>query len=132
DITRTCNISEEYFATSFNITPAEFRLLKIFFFTETISIKELCAKLNLTPGRITQIITKLETKKFVTRTIDKADKRNIFVSLTPKSKPFVSNLYQSHININLNLLKQLDLDKREVIAHLLEILIEDLKKRISR
>lgn len=132
DLTRTCNISEEYFATSFNITPAEFRLLKTFFFTVSISIKELCSKLNLTPGRITQIITKLEAKKFVTRTIDKADKRNILVSLTQKSKPFVSNLYMSHININLNLLKQLDLDKREAIAHLLEILIEDLKKRISQ
>jgi DNA-binding MarR family transcriptional regulator len=132
DLMRICNISEEFFASSFNISPAEFRLLKVFFFTESISVKELCEKLNLSPGRITQIVKNLEEKKFVKRSSDVVDKRNIIVTLTSKSKPFITNLYDSHIKIHQNLLNQLDQEKRNALAHLLEILIEDFKKRISK
>jgi DNA-binding MarR family transcriptional regulator len=132
ELTRTCNISEEYFASSFNISPAEFRLLKTFFFSETISVKELCEKLNLSPGRITQIVVGLEAKKFVKRKAALSDKRNIIVTLTPKSKPFLTNLYENHIKIHQNLLMQLDKDKRESLAHLLEILIKDFKTRMTK
>jgi len=70
ELTRNCNIKEEYFASSFNLSPTEVRLLKLFVLSPTYKIKELQSLLNLTPGRITHILTSLEAKKLILRTAD--------------------------------------------------------------
>lgn len=41
ELTRNCNIREEYFASSFNLSPTEVRFLKLLAVTPTYSIREL-------------------------------------------------------------------------------------------
>lgn len=62
ELTRNCNIKEEYFASSFNLSPTEVRFLKLFAIKPVYTIKELRDVLKLTPGRITHILTSLEEK----------------------------------------------------------------------
>lgn len=114
-LARTCSEKENYFAAMFNLTPAEFRCLRLFEDQNTMTIKELGKVMELTPGRITHIITSLEAKNFVKRTSDKKDKRNIIVTLTSKSLPFIKNVTDSHVKIHKDILEKIPSDKREAV-----------------
>lgn len=115
ELARTCNQKENHFASMFNLTPAEFRALRLFKDKKTLSIKEISEKVNLTPGRITHILTSLEAKKFITRRIDKDDKRNVIVDLTSKSEPFIKNLSASHVKLHDEILRKIKPENREVV-----------------
>ncbi len=113
-LTRTCSIKEDYFASSFNLSPTEVRMLRLFSFSPSYTIKELKEKMKLTPGRITHIISSLENKKLINRVPDINDKRNITVSLLPKAAPLIENLLSSYNRLHFEILKSLkeeDLDK---------------------
>ncbi|GJQ61208.1 MAG: hypothetical protein SCALA702_02610 [Melioribacteraceae bacterium] len=115
ELARTCNEKENYFAAMFNLTPAEFKCLRLFSKKSSLSIKEIAHKMKITPGRITHILTALEDKKFIKRRVDPADKRNVIVSLTPKSTPFIKNLNENHIKLHEDILRKIEPAKRELI-----------------
>lgn len=127
-LTRNCNIREEYFAASFNLSPAEVKLLKLFAFNKTLTIKEICAMLQLTPGRITHILTSLEEKKLLVRSADPADKRNIIVSTAPKCAPFISNLHMSYHDLHKRVLESVSPEDQEKLFQSLQILDEIFNK----
>ncbi|MFA7288165.1 MAG: MarR family transcriptional regulator [Melioribacteraceae bacterium] len=129
ELTHTCNRTQDFFAKSFNLTPAEFRVLKLFAFNETLSIKELCDILSITPGRITQIISGLEEKKFVIRISNTDDKRNVAIKILPKSRPFIENLYNSHMSIHEDILNKMEQPKRDNLIESLRYLITELNKK---
>ncbi len=124
ELTRNCNIKEGYFSTSFNLSPTEVRVLKLFISTPALPIKELCSKLKLSPGRMTQILKLLEKKKLVIRKTDSRDKRNITVSIRPKGRPFINNLHKSYNTLNARILGKVSDRKQQEILSSLEILIE--------
>lgn len=128
ELSRTCQEKENYFASTFNLTPAEFKCLRLFTGKKSLSIKELTSFLNITPGRITHILTSLENKKFITRKIDQNDKRNIIVHLTSKSEPFIKNLNESHIQLHEQILGKIEPDKRDLVISAMEDLIKAMKK----
>ncbi|HEX2868134.1 MAG TPA: MarR family transcriptional regulator [Ignavibacteriales bacterium] len=123
-LTRNCNIREGYFAASFNLSPAEVKLLKLFAFYKTLTIKEICAILQLTPGRITHILTSLEGKKLLIRSADPNDKRNIVVSTAPKCAPFINNLHVSYHDLYKRVLDSVSPDDQERLFRTLQRLDE--------
>lgn len=127
ELARTCNEKENYFASLFNLTPAEFKLLKLFVRSNSISIKSISFLMNLTPGRITHILTSLEKKKFINRKLDSNDKRNVIVTLTSNSEPFIKNLNTNHIKLHEEILAKIDYDKREVVIEAMKDVINALK-----
>lgn len=127
ELAKTCNDKEKYFASTFNITPAEFRCLRLFTNRNSLSIKELGSEMNLTPGRVTHILTSLEEKKFIKRIIDENDKRNIIVHLTGKSKPFLNNLNDNHIRLHEDILEKIPHEKRELVISAMKDLLKALK-----
>jgi len=132
ELTRNCNIKEEYFATSFNLSPTEVRFLKLFAVTPTYSIKELRDRLKLTPGRITHILTSLEDKKLISRTLDPKDKRVIIVNLMPKAAPLISNLQQNYLELHNRILQSVKEEEMEKILSSLEILVDVFKKWVNQ
>jgi MarR family. len=74
ELTRLCVIKEEKFAASFNLSPTELKLLKLFDGAHMHKVSDLVKMLKLTPGRITHILTSLEEKKLVLRLPDETDK----------------------------------------------------------
>ncbi len=127
ELARTCNEKENSFAAMFNLTPAEFKCLRLFTNKSFISIKELSQLMKLTPGRITHILTSLEGKSFVIRKVDQRDKRNIIVHLTNNSTPFIKNLNENHIKIHKEILAKIDPDKRELVLSAIADVINALK-----
>lgn len=127
-LARACNEKEEYFASLFSLTPAEFRCLKLFTQKKSLSIKEINSELRLTPGRITHILTSLEEKKFVKRETFEGDKRNVIVTATNKSLPFIRNINHNHILLHNEILEKIDESKRDAVVDALSDLVEAMKE----
>ncbi|HCY77120.1 MAG TPA: hypothetical protein DHV28_14455 [Ignavibacteriales bacterium] len=132
ELTRNCNIKEEYFASSFNLSPTEVRFLKLFAVSPTYTIKELRDLLKLTPGRITHILTSLEDKNLLSRVKDSNDKRVIIVKLMPKAAPLISNLHQNYSELHNKILQNVDKKELENIFSSLEILVDVFKKWVNQ
>ncbi len=122
-LTRRCNIKEDYFAASFNLSPTEVRFLRLFSFTNSYTVKELKDKLQLTSGRITHIINSLENKKLITRVQDDKDKRNILVSLLPKAEPLIKNLQKSYNDLHQSILKNIPASELDKITDAVSLLV---------
>lgn len=131
ELTRNCNIKEEFFAASFNLSPTEVRLLKLFAFENTFSIKEIRNKLNLSAGRISHILRSLEAKKLLTRITDDMDKRNTIVKLLPNASPFIQNLHQNYNRLHKDLLKNVNSVEMNNIYLSLEVLVDIFKKWVQ-
>ncbi|PKL88047.1 MAG: hypothetical protein CVV23_12415 [Ignavibacteriae bacterium HGW-Ignavibacteriae-2] len=131
DLTRNCTIKEEYFAASFNLSPTEVRLLKLFAFHNSFTIKELREKLKLTAGRITHILVSLEAKKLIVRIPDENDKRNIIVKLLPKASPLILNLNQNYHKLHEDILKNVQGDDMDKIFFSMQILVDVFKKWVE-
>lgn len=127
ELARTCANKENYFASKYDLTPAEFRCLRLFKQNPTISIKQIAIHMNLTPGRITHILTSLEAKQYVIRKVDQKDKRNVIVHLTESSKPFLKIVNDNHIKLHQDILGRLPADKREFILESMQDVIQALK-----
>lgn len=123
-LTRNCNIKEDFFASSFNLSPTEVRVLRLFSFSPTYNIKELKEKLQLTSGRITHIVSSLETKKLVIRHQDENDKRNIIVSLSPKATPLINNLQKSYNQLHKKILQSVNKEELNTIISSLTTLVD--------
>lgn len=127
ELARTCTNKEHFFAARFDLTPAEFRCLRLFRDSSSIAIKQIANQMNLTPGRITHILTSLEEKKYIERKVDQKDKRNVIVHLTESSKPFLSNVNENHVLLHEEILQKLPDDKREFILESMQDVIKALK-----
>lgn len=122
-LSKVCSEKDSYLASMFNLTPAEFRCLKLFSNTSQLSIKALGRELNLSPGRITHILTSLEKKGFITRKLDPSDKRNVLVDITAKCKPFIKNLDECHTEVHKEILKIIDPCERDCILGAMEAVV---------
>lgn len=122
ELTRNCNIKEEYFAASFNLSPSEIKFLKLLAVKPQYTIKEFREILKLTPGRITHILTSLEAKNLITRTLDPKDKRVILVCLLPKATPLILNLQQNYNELHKRILQNVSEEELKKITSSLKIL----------
>jgi DNA-binding MarR family transcriptional regulator len=132
ELTRNCSIKEEYFAASFNLSPTEVKFLKLFAVKPQYTIKELRDILKLTPGRITHILTSLQEKNLISRTLDEHDKRVILVSILPKAQPLIANLHQNYKELHSRILQDVDEPELQKISSSLQILNSVFKKWVNQ
>jgi DNA-binding MarR family transcriptional regulator len=132
ELTRNCFIKEEYFAASFNLTPTEVKFLKLFAVKPQYTIKELRDILKLTPGRITHILTSLQDKNLISRTLDDHDKRVILVSILTKAQPLIANLQQNYRELHSRILQDVDEFELQKISASLQILNNVFKKWVNQ
>lgn len=123
ELTRLCVLKEEKFAASFNLSPTELKMLKLFEGVNIHKVSDLVEKLKLTPGRITHILTSLEEKKLVLRLPDEKDKRSVNVRLQAKAQLFIENLHKNYIDIHQDLLDSVGQEELSVIQNSLRTLI---------
>ena len=125
-LARACEEKEQYFTKLFDITNAEFRCMR-FINTECFySVKVLANVMGLTPGRIIQIITSLEKKKYVTREIDIDDRRNIKIRLTETAEPYIKNVTEKHIALHEKVLELIPQETQESVLVALDELLKSL------
>jgi len=127
ELAKTCHEKEQYFASLFDLTTAEFRCLQFFRNRESMSVKEIANLMKLTPGRITHILTSLESKNFITREVAPEDRRGINVVLTDKSKPFIKKLFENYLSIHNEIVSKIESEKRDDVLCAMEELVKAIK-----
>ncbi|OGU60366.1 MAG: hypothetical protein A2X64_07740 [Ignavibacteria bacterium GWF2_33_9] len=131
ELTRNCQIKEEYFANTFRMSPTEVRFLKLFVHRDILTVAEIQELLKLTPGRVSHILRSLEIKNLIQRIKKPEDRRNIEVKLQPRAALFVNNLNQNYVELNNTILKEVGDDKADGIANSLNILLELFTKWVA-
>lgn len=123
ELVRTWRDNELFLAEKFNLTPVEFKFLRFFRNANSLNVKELVKLMNLTPGRITHIITSLEAKGLITREIDPDDRRGIVVILTESSLPLIKDLNENHIKLHTDVLSRMEAEKVPSVISAMEELV---------
>jgi len=126
-LARACERKESSFAALFNLTPTELRCLRLFSKKSTVAIKEMIKELEISAGRVTHILTSLEKKKYISRRVDKEDKRNHLVDLTPQSRKFINQLTQKHVQLHQNILNNIKLEEQDFISKIMLNLITEIE-----
>ena len=126
-IEKFCQEKERFFAKKFNLTPMEFRCLRLIDDNIMVSSKMLVKSLKLSPGRISHLTESLEKKGLVTREIDANDRRFVTITLTDKAGDFMKKLKREYINLHRGILNYLPKDKRVEIFNNLEFFFLALK-----
>lgn len=127
ELNKTINEKERYFASTFNISAAEFRCLTYFINTNRMSVRSLCKLMKLTPGRMTRILQSLEDKNLIVREIDRDDRRGIIVSLASRCLPYIKSLSETNIKMHEDIFSTIEPEKRGSIIMAMEELLSALK-----
>ena len=105
------------------ISQAEFNCLAQFYDTDSLSVKQLNERLDLTPGGVTRVITLLEKKGLIKRRISLDDRRSINVYLTKKGREMVQKLQKAAGELHAEIFAQLDDPSREKLVWSIENLM---------
>lgn len=97
DIYKTLYQFEKNFAETHAITINEAMLLCCLKDNEAKSAGTLCEYIGLSNSRVSKVITAVENKGFIGRSINKEDKRQMFFSLTAKGKEKIQQMMDTEL-----------------------------------
>jgi len=127
-----CQEKETRLAELHNLTQAEFRCLKLFNTDEILNNKTIAERMKLSQSRLTRIIDGLVSKDYVIREIDKNDRRNMRVTLSPKGKSFVNQLNNAYVDIHKEILMDIDEQQHQPLITALLHLLSALNKWLAK
>ena len=90
---KKCWAKDRILAEEIGLSVPEFNLLTFFYTEDSLPVKSLTLSMNVTPGRITHLVTSLEKKGLMKRSLNKQDRRVVLVTLTKKGRALVDNIY---------------------------------------
>lgn len=100
DIYKTLYQFEKAFTEIHEITINEAMLLCCLKDNQEKSAGTICDYIGLSNSRVSKVITSVENKGFIDRTINKDDKRQMFFSLTPKGKEKVEQMMNAELRFD--------------------------------
>lgn len=116
---------ESYSSThvrSLGLTPAQFDIIATLGNTPGMTCRELGEKTLITKGTLTGVVDRLESRGLVRRGPSDADRRQVFVSLTPAGARLFARAFPAHVahlGKAFSALSAADLDQaRELLARL--------------
>jgi MarR family transcriptional regulator, 2-MHQ and catechol-resistance regulon repressor len=116
---------------SYGINPTEFVTLEILLNKGPQTIQSISERILMANSSLTYVIDSLVAKKFITKEINKKDKRAYLVSLTKSGKTLISSLFQKHemtIKELFNVLNQEEISKLSQSLKKLGIKAKELKE----
>ncbi len=119
-----CQLKEQRFASQFNLTAQEFRVIRNFRGEKSLTVRELVHRIQLSGSRLTRILDDLERKKYLRRTVTASDRRVVTVSLTAKGHALSSELEQRFAEIHEEIFRDVPAGLREqVVASFRQVLV---------
>lgn len=100
DIYKALYQFEKAFSEVHEITINEAMLLCCLKDNEAKSAGTICEYIGLSNSRVSKVITSVENKGFIHRSISKEDKRQMFFSLTPKGKEKVQQMMHAELRFD--------------------------------
>jgi DNA-binding MarR family transcriptional regulator len=93
---------------------------------------QLAQRLNLTTGAVTNVINRLEQRKFAQRTPDAEDRRKVIISVNQKKLAISDNVYRSMGEAFEKLLETYTTQELEFLVQYLQATIEMTKLEIAK
>lgn len=100
------------------------RVLKILYKKGQLSQKEVQEILNVKPGSISEIITKLEKRELVMRVQDASDRRRVLLTLTEKGRLDVEEFSRKYQNSVMQYFEVLEEEERQEMGRILRKLLD--------
>ena len=127
-----CQEKESHLAEEHNLLEAELKCLRLMSSEESLNNKDVSEKMNLSPSRITRIMDGLVKKGYMTREINKSDRRNMILSLSKKGKNLTNKLNTAFIEIHREILKEIDESQHESLLVAMENLQSAVEKWLRK
>lgn len=121
-----CALKDSCFIQTLNISLAEYNCLIQYFNVDSLAVKVLADRLDITPGGVTRIITSLEEKGLVDRLMSKQDRRGIDVVLTQSGKAMVDKIRSASYAMHEEILQHIEPEHHESVIKAIESLINAL------
>jgi len=125
---KKCHEKEERLASQFKITVPEFRCVRMFRDDTQLHIKTLIERVDLSSSRLSRILESLEDKGFITRKLDRSDRRSIIVSLTKKGVSLVGGLEERFMEVHSDILNGVPENMHEPLTSGLRDLLGSLNR----
>jgi DNA-binding MarR family transcriptional regulator len=119
---KKCWGKDRILADEFALTVPEFNLLTFFYEEKSQPIKFLTRAMNVTPGRITHIVTALENRGYVRRSLNKSDRRVVLVTLSKKGLEVVGRIEKRVIEFFTGMLSSISVDEQQQLLADLRLL----------
>ena len=113
EIIPICEEKESSIADKHGLLHAELKCLRSFGVNESINNKEIAERMHLSPSRLSRIMDGLVKKEYMTREIDKGDRRNMKLSLSRKGKILANKLNNEFVEVHAEILKGIEISKHE-------------------
>ncbi|MBN2789287.1 MAG: MarR family transcriptional regulator [Candidatus Delongbacteria bacterium] len=127
-----CQLKDKKVARSMDLTCSELNCLKQYFESESISVKDLAERLNITSGGVTRIVAALEEAGLLRRDMAPDDRRGINVTLTDKGNVFVKELKKITINYCKDLFDEVNEQDQDTIYNGLNLLNKVWSSKLQR
>lgn len=99
------------------------KVLKILYKKGQLSQKEVQEILDVKPGSISEIVTKLEKRELVTRIQDSSDKRRVLLALTEKGRLDVEEFSRNYKNSVMQCFNVLNEEEKQAFGMILRKLL---------
>jgi DNA-binding MarR family transcriptional regulator len=128
---KDCWRKDKILAKKMGITVPEFNLMTFFGNDHTIMIRDLINYLNLTPGRVTHLVSSLENQKLLKRHLDKNDRRVVIVKLTARGKVFAKKVQDELKSYFDALLGDINASQAQELIKNLNLLSDVFSRKLS-
>jgi DNA-binding MarR family transcriptional regulator len=113
-----------------SISPAQAHLLVVVQDTQPISLKDLAAKLYMTPGAVTQFVDALEKLGYLERTGQAEDRRIVCISLSKRGMDVMKRINAWRDKMMTNIVATFDDNELTVLAHLQQKIKQYMEENI--
>lgn len=109
----------------YNLTWASFSTLYIIWVWEPIEMGEIAISQSVGPSTVTSTVSLLEKRGYCTRKHLNGNRRSVAVSLTPKGKALIEQVFPAFNQQEKNFVGALDEEESQILVSLLRKIIKD-------
>jgi len=110
-----------------DISPSQMELLVAVKHMQPVSVKDIAARMRLTPGAVTQLIEGLVTKGYVERQADTQDRRVTHISLADEGATKLRELWEHRKAGLRRIMETLDSEELNALIHVQEKIIQRMQ-----
>jgi DNA-binding MarR family transcriptional regulator len=99
-----------------DLTLPQYTLLSQLMILGTVSMTEISSRLKITKPAVTNLVDRLEEKKYLKRVPHAEDRRVILLEILPKGKKIITELQEQSLNILLKAYDQFSGKEHDVIS----------------
>lgn len=124
-LSRACRAASEADRTEirkYGLSQSEFAVLELLYHKGPQPIQQIAAKVLLTSGSMTYVVSQLEKKGFVKRVVCEKDRRIFHVELTNTGNALISEIFPIHEKFIYNMFHILEDEDTEKLINQLKLL----------